>query len=111
MGRKSRDRVRQPEQAPWETERTLAAAEEDAREAEERPAGTGGDLRCSCGSDHFVLQAFLAVENGVVNPVPVEAERLTCPECGREYEPVVAEGGRVLRGDYLGQFEEGEDDA
>lgn len=137
MGRKKRDRT---EHVPWEGERTLAAAEEEAREAElqpedspvrepqpgqesqeshapespsleslpqdtpRKPNSGGANVRCACGSDHFVLEGFFAVENGVVNPVPVEAERLTCPECGREYEPIVGEGRRILRGDFIGQF-------
>lgn len=83
-----------------DSERTLAAAE-----AEETQQG-GSDTRCVCGSTRFVLEAFLEIEDGKPNPEPVEVEALTCPECNREFEPVLAENGRVLRGDFIGFFEE-----
>jgi hypothetical protein len=78
-------------------ERTLAEAEQD----------TGG-TRCVCGSERFVLEAYLEVEGGMLAPEPVEVEALTCPECGREYEPVLLGSGRVVRGDFRGYFEEHE---
>ena len=83
-----------------ERERTLAEVEQDAREGESG--------RCACGSSRFVLEAYLEVENGRVAPEPVEVEALTCPECGREYEPVLLGGGRVQRGEFLGYFEDDE---
>ncbi len=93
---------REEQQGGWEGERTMAAAEEDARLE-------SSDTRCACGSDKFILQAFLEVKDGTLLPDPVEVEALTCPECGREYEAVAAEGGRVLRGDFLGYFDEGDE--
>ena len=87
----------------WEGERTLADAEQDEREG-----GVDAPTRCACGSTRFVLEAFLEIDEGVMNPEPVESESLTCPECGREYEPIFA-GGRVLRGEFRGFFEDDED--
>lgn len=84
----------------------MADAEEDALQERAQP---GSDTRCSCGSRRFVLEAFLEVDGGVVNRAPVEMEALTCPECGREYEAVLAADGRVLRGEFRGYFEEEED--
>lgn len=88
----------------FEGERTLADAEQDERESSQ-----GSSTRCVCGSERFVLEAFLEVEGGTPNPEPIEVEALTCPECGREFEPVFA-NGRVLRGEFRGFFEDdGED--
>ena len=81
-------------------ERTLADVEQDARE--------GGSENCACGSGRFVLEAYLEVDGGRVSPDPVEVEALTCPECGREYEPILLGNGRVQRGEFLGYFEEDE---
>ncbi len=86
-------------------ERTLADAEQDA--LEERSAPAGG-TRCACGSERFVLEAYLEVDAGVPGPEPIEMAALTCPECGREYEPILA-GGRILRGEFRGFFEEDEE--
>jgi hypothetical protein len=83
-----------------EEERTLAEAEQDAREGE--------GARCACGSGRFVLEAYLEVEGGKILVDPVEVEALTCPECGREYEPVLLGDGRVQRGEFLGYFEDDE---
>jgi hypothetical protein len=85
----------------WDGERTMAEAEQDARE------GQGG-TRCACGSGRFVLEAYLEVDEGRINFDPVEVEALTCPECGREYEPVLTAGGGVARGEFRGYFEEDE---
>ena len=82
------------------TERTLADVEKDAREGESE--------RCACGSTRFVLEAYLEVEAGRIAADPVEVEALTCPECGREYEPILLGDGRVQRGEFLGYFEEDE---
>jgi hypothetical protein len=79
-------------------DRTWAEPENEARE--------GQGERCACGSSRFVLEAYLEVEGGRVSPEPVEVEALTCPECGREYEPVLLTDGRVQRGDFLGYFEQ-----
>ena len=76
-------------------ERTMAEAEQD----------TGGS-RCACGSGSFVLEAYLEVVDGRIAGDPVEVEALTCPECGREYEPVMLGEGKVARGDFIGFFEE-----
>ena len=80
---------------PRDDERTMAEAEQD----------TGG-TRCACGSTSFVLEAYLEVVDGVVSREPVEVEALTCPECGREYEPVLLGDGKVARGDFIGFFED-----
>jgi hypothetical protein len=93
----------------FSSERTLAAAEDEA--VAELPEGAGeAPVRCICGSEEFLLQAYLHVVAGVPRPEPVELELLTCPECEREYEAIQGEGGRILRGDFVG-FAESEDDA
>jgi len=98
MGRRgNRSQSRPPEPTNWETERTLADAEAD----ETIPEGTGAST-CPCGSNEFALEAILHVIDGVAKPEPVEVESLTCPECGREFEAIVGENGRYLRGDFLG---------
>ncbi|TMA24835.1 MAG: hypothetical protein E6J88_10535 [Deltaproteobacteria bacterium] len=73
-----------------DSERTMAEAEQDAREQ------PGSETRCICGSQRFVLEAYL------------EVEALTCPECGREYEPILTGNGRVLRGEFRGYFDDDE---
>src|SRR5690349_12486982 len=83
----------------WDTERTLADAEADAEMTE---SGGGTDTTCPCGSEEFLLQAFLHVVNGVPKPTPVDVEGLTCPNCGREFEAIEGENGRILRGDFVG---------
>ena len=83
-------------------ERTLADVEQDLAER--------ADDRCHCGSTRFVLEAYLEVDGGRLNPEPVDVEALTCPECGREYEAILLQDGRVQRGEFLGYFEEGEDE-
>ena len=87
----------------WEGERTLAAAEEDrgAKDALVEPT----DTRCLCGSEELLLEAFLQVVDGRPVPQPVEVETLTCPQCGREFEAVLTEDGRVLRGEFQGYVE------
>jgi hypothetical protein len=89
----------------FQGERTMAAAEQDALEQGKAPAD---DARCVCGSQRFVLEAYLEVEGGMPNPEPIEVEALTCPECGREYEPILTGNGRVLRGEFRGFFDEKE---
>jgi hypothetical protein len=84
----------------WDGDRTMAEAEQGARE--------GQSDRCACGSTRFVLEAYLEVDGGRVVPEPVEVEALTCPECGREYEPIVLNDGCVQRGEFLGYFEQDE---
>ncbi len=81
-------------------DRTLAEAEQDARE--------GQSERCACGSTRFVLEAYLEVDGGRLLAEPVEVEALTCPECGREYEAILLGGGKVQRGEFVGYFEEDE---
>jgi hypothetical protein len=85
----------------WENERTLAAAEMGNEAGFEE----AGDTRCICGSDEFLLEAYLQVVDGKPVPQPVEVETLTCPQCGREFEAIATEDGRILRGDFLGQVE------
>ena len=98
MGRKQ---GREP--VAWEGERTMADAEADDRSA-------GAATRCMCGAATLVLQAFFEVTEGKLSNRPIEMETLTCPECGREYEPVELEDGRIARGDYLGQVDLAADD-
>ena len=81
----------------------MAEAEQDA--TGQRPEA-GADTRCVCGSERFVLEAYLEVEGGMPAPEPIEVEALTCPECGREYEPILTGNGRVLRGDFRGYFDD-----
>lgn len=106
MGRRGNRRESQPngsfDATNWETERTLADAEADA---EMKESGEGTSTTCPCGSEEFLLQAFLHVVNGVPKPEPVDVEELTCPNCGREFEAIQGEGGRILRGDFLGYTE------
>lgn len=101
MGRRNQ-RSQQPpgDTNPWERERTLADAESDAE-----TNGKATDVTCPCGSNEFLLEAYLQVVEGQARPRPVEVEQLTCPHCGREYEAVQAEDGRILRGEFLGYVE------
>ena len=62
-------------------------------------------VRCACGGDEFMLEAYMAVIRGKLQPVPLEVESLTCPQCGREYEAVWLEDGTVARGEFLGRTE------
>jgi hypothetical protein len=104
MGRRgNRDRDSQQPATNWESERTLASAEEEAAERESFDASA--DTACPCGNREVLLEAYLRVVDGKLDPEPLEVETLTCPECGREFEAVQAEGGRVLRGDFLGHAE------
>ena len=123
MGRRN-DRGRSqggPPRVDFEFERTLAAAEEDESFAPAEPALPGAepaspstasaDERCTCGSAEFLLEAYLQVVDGRPRAELVEVESLTCPQCGKEYEAVQMEDGRVLRGEFLGNVEldDGED--
>jgi DNA-directed RNA polymerase subunit RPC12/RpoP len=92
----------------WESERTLAEAEEgDAIESDDDLSGRS----CPCGSREFVLEAFLHVVEGRIRHEPIDVEALTCPHCGREFEAIESEGGEILRGEFRGQVElEDEDD-
>ncbi|HXN84089.1 MAG TPA: hypothetical protein VN883_16535 [Myxococcales bacterium] len=118
MARRNRDRrgtSQQPED--WESERTLAAAEQDQAElAATQPAATddapGGAavVTCACGGHEFLLQAYLHVVDGQPQGEMVEVEGLTCPQCGREYEAIPVAGGRVLRGDFIGYADLASDD-
>ena len=98
MGRRNSRRTQgpTPRADDFEFERTLADAE-----AEEKFEDVG-DFACPCGSKDFLLEAFLHVVNGQPKPEPVEVESLTCPECGREFEAVQLEGGRIARGEFRG---------
>ena len=89
-----------------EGERTMAEAEQAAREEK---AGAGTAVACVCGSQRFVVEAYLEVDGGAPNPEPIEVEALTCPECGREYDAIVTDDGRILRGEFRGYFEDDED--
>ena len=80
----------------------MAEAEQDALEDRSAP---GSETRCVCGSQRFVLEAYLEVDGGMPNPEPIEVEALTCPECGREYEPILTGNGRILRGEFRGYFD------
>jgi hypothetical protein len=104
MGRRN-DRSPRPgaPRPDFEHERTLAAAEDD--EASREQAGERGDTSCTCGSNEFLLEAYLHVVDGVPQSDLVEVETLSCPRCGREYEAVQAEDGRILRGEFVGEVE------
>ena len=106
MGRRGNQRQRpaSPVATPFEFERTLADVEAEARDA---PAVADdaletSDTTCPCGHNEFLLEAFMHVVDGRLKPVPVEVESLTCPECGREFEAVSLEDGRVVRGEFRG---------
>ncbi|MGC4117840.1 MAG: hypothetical protein QM765_25455 [Myxococcales bacterium] len=108
----------------FEFERTLAAAEEDESVAPDQAVGLSGgdgttgedaptaaaDERCTCGSSEFLLEAYLQVVDGRPRPELVEVESLTCPQCGKEYEAVQMEDGRVVRGEFLGHVDLDEDE-
>lgn len=105
MGRK-RDRGQQGPRDDSEFERTMADAEADLE--------TGGDTSeassvCICGSNEFLLEAYLHVIDGRMRPEPVDVEGLTCPACGREYEAVMLDGGRIARGEFQGWADLDED--
>ncbi len=105
MGRRNRQPGQHSDTTDWASERTLADAEqEQAPEFAE-----AAEDRCVCGSTDFLLEAYLHVAKGAVDPTPVEVGRLSCPDCGREFEAVQAEGGRVLRGEFLGYIESEEE--
>ena len=115
MGRK-KGRTAEPgqhkDQTDWDSERTLGAAEEESSfgdGAEDEGLTPGGaavsDTSCPCGSNEFLLEAYLQVTDGVIQKELVEVERLTCPQCGREYEAIQGEGGKILRGDFMGYAE------
>ncbi|WP_373045305.1 hypothetical protein [Vulgatibacter sp.] len=98
MARKGRQGERGP-QTNWETERTLADVEQEQADSEFLD---DSGLVCACGSDEFLLEAYLHVVKGVPRPEPVEVETLTCPSCSREFEAIQGEGGKILRGDFVG---------
>jgi hypothetical protein len=103
MGRRNqRSERRSSDFDSWDSERTLAAAEEEQAAAEWHEASETG---CLCGSSELLLEAYLRVLDGRPEPQPVELGRLTCPHCGREYDAIEGEGGRVLRGEFLGYVE------
>lgn len=97
MGRRHTNRSAPPSAQGIEHERTLADAEED------RESDLAGDQSCLCGSTRFLLEGYFGVEDGRIRAEPLELGSLTCPECGREFEAVQADDGRVLRGDLQGQ--------
>jgi hypothetical protein len=113
MGRRGKGRTPgfEPPATDWSQERTMAQAEADLAEsapAAAAPAPGGApasDLVCPCGSREFLLEAFLHVVDGRMKPVPVDVESLTCPACGREFEAIQLEDGRVVRGEFRGYAE------
>lgn len=98
MGRRHANKSAPPSAQDFEYERTLADAEEDRGSAD-----LADDQRCPCGSHRFLLEGYFGVVDGRIGAEPLELGSLTCPECGREFEAVQAEDGRVLRGDLQGQ--------
>ncbi len=103
MGRRSSSNRTGLPPTDWESERTLAAAEADvAPESEALDTGSG-EAACICGNRELLLEAYLRVIDGRVDPEPLEVETLTCPECGREFEAIQIEGGRIARGELVGQ--------
>ena len=111
MGRRSKVRGQRPTHDTFEFERTLADVEADAALSkplvEAQPADA--DALCPCGNETFVLEAYMEVTRGKLLPTPVETQSLTCPECAREFEAIVTADGRVLRGDFLGYADLGDD--
>jgi hypothetical protein len=108
MGRRNQRDRSGASSTDWENERTLAAAEEDAA-SDSRHGGTAVEGACACGHRELLLQAYLRVVDGKPDPEPLEVETLTCPECGREFEAIQLEGGRVVCGDFLGYADLDED--
>ena len=113
MARRNRERRSEaPQPTDWDSERTLAAAEQDTVELEatqpaasdEAPGGAAV-VTCACGGNEFLLQAYLHIVDGKPRDEMVEVEGLTCPQCGREYEAIPVAGGRILRGDFVGYAE------
>jgi hypothetical protein len=108
MGKRNkRDSVQAPFIPPtdFETERTLESAESDQPVddfAEGDPILAMGKGKCLCGHNELLLEGYFAVIDGKLSRDPIEVEGLTCPECNREYEAVILEGGRVERGDFVG---------
>ena len=87
----------------WDSERTLEAAEAESESLSDgAPVVASEDGRCLCGNRELLLQAYYAVSDGRVASDPLEVEGLTCPECGREFEAVQLEDGRVVRGELQG---------
>ncbi len=111
MGRRSKDRGQRPAHADFEFERTLADAEADTAVPNGGgQVGTGdADALCPCGNETFVLEAYMEVTRGRLLPTPVETQSLTCPECAREFEAIITADGRVLRGNFLGYADLGDD--
>ena len=68
-----------------------------------RTSTAGDETTCPCGHREFLLEGFWAVVDGLIQTVPVEVDALTCPECGREFEAVSLEDGRVVRGEFRGR--------
>jgi hypothetical protein len=101
MGRKGHRNRDETPSTNWESERTLAAAEEE-QAFEQGSDENVADTACLCGGREFLLEAFMQVIDGEMQKEPVELSRLTCPECAREYEAIAGESGRILRGDFLG---------
>jgi hypothetical protein len=105
--RGNRRRTGPSDTTDWENERTLAAAEEDETLSGDTELS---DRACPCGSNEFVLQAFLHVVGGRIRHEPIDVESLTCPHCGREFEAIESEGGEILRSEFRGQVDLEDDD-
>ncbi len=104
MGRRNRRDTGRGPSTEWESERTLAAAEEEAgRTSPDGPIEA--DVVCLCGNHELLLEAYLRVVDGQPDPTPVEVGTLTCPKCGREFDAVDLGDGRIVRGDFLGTAE------
>jgi len=88
-------------------ERTLPSVASVSGWGETEPGAASGEssATCACGSEEFLLEAYLAVVRGRPQREPVELELLTCPQCGREYEAIWLQDGRIARGEYRGQTE------
>lgn len=104
MGRRGNRRTGPSDTTDWASERTLAEAEEAQTISAQE--GDSGVEPCPCGSTEFVLEAFLHVVGGKVNPKPLDIEGLTCPNCGREFEAIEGTDGAILRGEFRGYMEE-----
>jgi hypothetical protein len=100
MGRRHNRQSTPPAALEFDSERTLADAEEDRESVD-----SAGDEQCPCGSTRFLLEGYFGVEAGRVSAKALELGSLTCPECGREFEAIEAEDGRVLRGELQGRVD------
>jgi hypothetical protein len=111
MGRRNKTSGPVAGSTNWESERSMADAEAEADDFfDAEGSGQVSDTKCACGSQEFLLQAYVHVVDGRPRPGYVDVETLTCPQCGREFTAVEAEGDRILRGEFVGYADLDDDD-